>query len=89
MKVSCSLHGLINDRKGVLKDIEHRLALCALRAEVIVLLEQVVKQLLLVKSGDETVLDSLARVVDEQMHNCLGNQVLDRFTGDVKVRCDQ
>lgn len=87
--MSCSLHGLINDREGVLKDIEHRLALCALRTEVIVLLEQIVKQFLLVKSGNETVLDSLARVVDEQMHNRLGDQVLDRFTGDVEVRCDQ
>ena len=84
-----SLHGLINDREGGLIDIEHGLAFGALCSQVVILLEQVIEEILLVKSRHQTVLYCLTRVVYQQVHDGLWDKVLDRFTGDTEVRYDQ
>jgi len=84
-----TLHGLVNDCKCVLKDIQHCFALCTLCAQVVVLLEQVIEELLLVESCYQTVLHRLARVVDEQVHHGLGDKILDRLASNVEIGRDQ
>ena len=69
--------------------LQERLYASALRDERSVLVEQFCEQSGLVKRAHEAVLDLLRAVVDEEVHDRLGHEVLDALTDDREVRYDQ
>ena len=69
--------------------IKQRLDPLPLCDERLVLVQQPVKQLGLVQARHEPVLHVLTRVIDEEVHDGLGDEVLNALSDNAKVRRDQ
>ena len=65
---------------------EQFLALLSLLLDPIVLIQQIAEQIFPVQLAHESILDLVAAVVDEQVHDCFGDLVGDGLAHDVEVR---
>lgn len=83
------LQHLADDLGGLAVGLEKLLALLALLLDAVVLVEELLKESFPVELADKTVLDDVFAVVDEEMHDGLGNLVGDRLADDVEVGRDE
>lgn len=65
------------------------LTLLPLLLDAVILVQQLAEQVFSVQFTDETILNLVAAVVHQEVHDGLGDLVGDRFSDDVKVRADQ
>lgn len=79
------LQNLTNNLGSLAIRLEQLLALLALLLDAVVLVEELLKEGLLVQLADKAVLDDVLAVVDEEVHDGLGDLVGDGLADDVEV----
>lgn len=79
------LQHFANNLRRLFVGAEQLLALLALTLDRVVLVQQLFEQFLLVQFADEAVLHNVLAVVDEQVHDGLGDLVSSRLAHDGKV----
>lgn len=84
-----SLQHLADDLGRLAVCLQQFLALFPLFLDAIVLIEELLKEGFLIERADEAVLHHIFAVVDEQVHNGLGDLVGNGFAYNVKVRGDK
>lgn len=83
------LQNLANNLGRLAVRLEQLLALLTLLLDAVVLVEEFLKQGLLVQLADEAVLDDVLAVVDEEVHDGLGDLVGDGLADNVEVGGDE
>lgn len=83
------LYNVANNLGGFSIGVKKFLTLLSLLLDIVVFVEELLEQALLVQLRDESVLYDILAVVDEEVHDSLGNLVNDGLADNVEVRRDQ
>ena len=86
---SFPLQHFANDLGGLLVGAEQLFALLPLRLDRVVFVKEILEELFLVQLADQSILDDIFAVVDEQVHHCLWHLICDHLPDDVEVRADE
>src|SRR5690606_31196533 len=84
----CS-HNLTDNLGRLALCLEQLLTLLALLLDGIVFIQELLEERLFVQLADETVLDNFLAVVDQQVHDGLGNLVGNGFPDNVEIGADK
>lgn len=83
------LQHLADNLGGLAVRLQQALALLALLLDAVVLVQQLLEERLLVQLADEAVLDDVLAVVNEEVHDGLGDLIGNRLAHNVKVGRDE
>jgi hypothetical protein len=83
------LQHLPHNLRRLLIRLEQLLALLPLGLDLIVLVQQLLEQILFIQRTDKPILHRVLRVVDEEVHNGLGDLIGHGFAHNVEVRGDE
>lgn len=83
------LQNLPNNLRRLLIRCEQLLTLLPLLLDSIILIEQLSKQILTIQFADQPVLHFIPTVIDEEMHDRLGDLIGNGLPHDVKIRRDE